>query len=429
MPPGQLTHGQLGELYVYDHKADTMYARNTWHRWDGTVWNPVDDSLIYREMWQMLARTQVEGTANASRNNVEGLYQYVQAFLHVKDDAIDCIPDVVSLGNGIYNLSLGLLMKHAYNYRLTTKLPFEYDGSARCPTFEHYLRTTFVRPDKLYEPDDELIAFVQEAIGYSLSADISHHVSFWCVGEGANGKGVLFHVLERLLGPAAVPIDFGALRYDRYQLALLAGKRVALCAEADSYDSIVKDATYKQLVSGDSMRVRQIYEKPFILYPTAKLWWSMNRLPDVRDSSGGFWRRIRIIPFNRVFDEEDRIIDLKQQLDTELPGIFNWALAGWERIQETRRFTLPDQVAQVTDEAREESNELGAFIDDKCYVDDKATVQSSMLYQAYSLWCRNMGYKACNARQFKREMVALGYSWRKGMYHNEYVGLDLEAAP
>lgn len=425
MPPGQYTHGQLGELYVYDHQSDTMYARNTWYRWDGTVWNPVDDSVVYREMWEMLAKTQGDGTANATRNNVEGTYQYVQTFLHVKDDAIDCIPDVVSLGNGIYNLSFGILMKHASNYRLTTKLPFAYDGNARCPVFEHYLRTTFVKADRPYEADDELIAFVQEALGYSLSADISHHVSFWCVGEGANGKGVLFHTLERLLGPAAVPIDFGALRYDRYQVALLAGKRVALCAEADSYDAIVKDATYKQLVAGDSMRVRQIYEKPFILYPTAKLWWSMNRLPDVRDPSGGFWRRIRIIPFNRVFEEEDRIIDLKQQLDKELPGIFNWALTGWERLQESGRFTLPEQVARVTDEAREEANELQAFIGEKCYIDDKAVVQSSALYSVYALWCRNMGYKARNARQFKREMLALGYVSKRMNTGWVFEGLDL----
>jgi putative DNA primase/helicase len=424
-----LSHGALGELYVYDHRQDTMYARNQWYRWDGTVWNAVDDSTILREMWQMLAEKQSIGEVNATKGNLEGMYAYVQSFLYVKDDAVDCIPDVVSLGNGCYNLGIGMLMKHSANYRLTTKLTFDFDKDARCPVFEHYLRTTFVKPDKLYEADDELIAFVQEALGYSLTADISHHASFWCVGEGANGKGVLFHVLEKLLGPAAVPIDFGALRYDRYQLALLAGKRVALCAEADSYDSIVKDATYKQLVSGDSMRVRQIYEKPFILYPTAKLWWSMNRIPDVRDPSGGFWRRIRIIPFNRIFDEDDRIIDLKEQLDQELPGIFNWALTGWERLQETRRFTLPAQVESVTNDVREESNELATFISEKCYLDDSTSIQSSAFYLAYSKWCKDMGYTARNARQLKREMRALGYEAVRKTPGVLYLGLNLQVSP
>lgn len=425
----QLTHGALGERYVYEHGADTMYARGSWYRWNGRVWRMVENALIYREIWAMLAQAQANGEANATRNNVDGVYQYAEVHLYVQDNALDAIPDAVTLQNGIYALNIGFLMKHDANYRLTTILPFEMDDTATCPVFEHYLRTTFVKPDKLYEPDNELIAFVQEAIGYSLSADVSHHVSFWCVGEGANGKGVLFHVLERLLGDAAVPIDFGALRYDRYQLALLAGKRVALCAESDSTDGVVRDATYKSLVSGDSMRVRQIYEKPFILYPTAKLWWSMNRIPDVRDPSGGFWRRIKIIPFNRVFDEDERILDLKQQLDEELPGIFNWALRGWERLQGERAFTMPSQVQQVTEDARQDSNELGAFIQENCYEADMAAVQSSLFYTAYAKWCKSQGFVPRNARQLKREMAALGFMHRKGMYHNEYVGLDLVLNP
>ncbi len=228
-----------------------------------------------------------------------------------------------------------------------------------------------------------------------------------------------------MLGDAATPIDFGALRYDRYQLALLAGKRVALCAESDSTDGVVKDATYKSLVAGDSMRVRQIYEKPFILYPTAKLWWSMNRIPDVRDPSGGFWRRIKIIPFNRVFDEGERILDLKQQLDDELPGIFNWALRGWERLQGERAFTVPDQVLNVTNEVRDEANELGAFIQENCYEADIAAVQSSLFYTAYAKWCKSQGFVPRNARQLKREMMALGYVAVRRNTGWHYLGLDL----
>ena len=421
----QLTHGALGERYVYEHGDETMYARGSWYRWNGRVWRVVEDAFIYRELWAMLAQTQANMEANATRGNVDGMYQYVQAHLYVADNALDAIPDAVTLQNGIYALNIGFLMKHDASYRLTTMLPFEMDDAATCPVFEQYLATTFVLPNATHAPDPELIAFVQEAIGYSLSADVSHHTSFWCIGEGANGKGVLFHLLEKLLGDAAVPIDFGALRYDRYQLALLAGKRVALCAESDSYNGVVKDATYKQLVAGDSMRVRQIYEKPFILYPTAKLWWSMNRIPDVRDSSGGFWRRIRIIPFNRTFEEDERIIDLKAQLDDELPGIFNWALRGWERLQCNGAFTIPTQVANVTNDAREESNELRTFIDEECYELSGVEVQSSLFYTAYAHWCKSQGFQARNARQLKHEMAALGFIAKRYNTGWRYVGLDV----
>ena len=72
----------------------------------------------------------------------------------------------------------------------------------------------------------------------------------------------------------------------------------------------------------------------------------MNRLPTVTDTSTGFWRRIRVIPFNADFENKQRyqrIDDLKEALDEELPGIFNWAMEGLARLRENEFFTpAPD---------------------------------------------------------------------------------------
>ncbi len=177
---------------------------------------------------------------------------------------------------------------------------------------------------------------------------------------------MLFHVLEDLAGTSATPFNVNLLKRDRYQLADLAGKRIALCSEANSWDNVVEDGDVKALIAGDRMNVRQIREKPFTLEPKVKLWWSMNRLPAVVDTSGGFWRRVMVIPFNRSFERHERILNLSEQLHDELPGIFNWAMAGLQRLRNNGGFSIPQQVADQTAEYQHESNIVQLFVEDEC---------------------------------------------------------------
>jgi putative DNA primase/helicase len=215
------------------------------------------------------------------------------------------------------------------------------------------------------------------------------------------------------------------LKRDRYQLADLAGKRVALCSEASSWDNVVEDGDVKALVAGDRMNVRQIRERPFVLTPKVKLWWSMNKLPAVADTSDGFWRRVMVIPFNRSFARHERILDLKDMLFNELAGIFNWAMEGLQRLQANGQFTIPAQVAQQTQEYQAESNIVKLFIDDECKEDDAEEVKSSALYNAFKDWCRQNGYKAYSSRSFKRELETLAFFAVRRASGVYYQGLSL----
>lgn len=315
---------------------------------------------------------------------------------------------LVNLENGVFNLDDGQLYPHDKNLYFTTQLPFAYDPDATAPMWEHYIGTTFVLP-RSYQFDPELAAFIQEAMGYSLTTDISYHVMFWLLGEGSNGKGVLFHMLENLAGNASTALNLDLLRREHYQLANLAGKRIALCPESRSTDNLVDDAMIKALVSGDTIKVRQIRREPFDLHTTVKLWWAMNKIPAIADTSHGFWRRVRIIPFNRTFIDSAKIPDLKEQLLLELPGIFNWAVEGLNRLNKNGKFTTVKQVEDLTAKYQLESNPVAMFVEEKYEPDPLMKVQSSMIYTDYKGWCFDNNYKPHSSKNFKREMENLGY--------------------
>lgn len=423
------THTTIAATYVSRHSQDTMYARSQWWRYASGIWVPVHDQEMHHDIWQLLEEFERREGLRPTDMILRSVTACIRARLFVREEQLDASENLINLTNGIYNLDDGQLYPHKPEYYMTTQLPFAYDKAARISMWQLYLLSTFTKPE-IQDHDAELVAFVQEAVGYSLTTSVKHHVSFWCYGEGANGKGVLFHIIERLAGIAATPLNIGALRNEQYQLANLAGKRVALCSESETTQNLVADAMIKMLISGDTMQVRQIRREPFTLHPTVKLWWSMNELPPVTDTSEGFWRRVRVIPFNRQFATNERILDLKQQLEAELSGIFNWAMIGLQRLEKQGHFTLPAQVAQSTETYRKEANPITLFIEDECVAGETDTIgpksRSSVLYVAYKDWCHDNNFKAQSSRNYKREMERLGYRWKHTNQGNSYTGVRIK---
>lgn len=416
---------QIGRQYVARNKDNIMYARSQWWAWDGKVWGPRHDIEQQNAFWTLVEEFEQKDGQAPSLNKVQNVKNFVQGRVFVQEAHLDSHDNLINLQNGVYNMDDGNLYPHDPTYYMTTILPFEYDPKARAELWQMYLMTTFVQPrSTMFDP--ELAEFVQEAFGYSLTTDTRQHVTFWCVGEGANGKGVLFHILEQLGGTAAMSLNVGLLSREQYQLANLAGKRIALCSEASATQNLVEDALIKALVAGDTMSVRQIRKEPFELRPTTKLWWAMNELPPVADTSEGFWRRMRVIPFNRSFAKDERILDMKERLDSELSGIFNWAMAGLRRLRNRGNFVEPYQVQLATARYREEANPVKLFVDEKCILDDGLQVSASNIYSVYKEWCIENTFRPQSSKNFKKEMERLGLFWVHLSTGNHYRGVELK---
>lgn len=419
------TLADIGRQYCARVQNQLIYARGGWWEWNNVVWVKRHEMEQKREFWKLLEEFHEKDGQSITLAKRIAIQDYVQTRLFIPEEQLDAQVDLINLANGVYNLKDGNIYPHRPDYYMTTLLPFAYDPAARCNMWTLYLHTTFTKP-RSTEHDPELAEFVQEAVGYSLTTDITQHVTFWCVGEGANGKGVLFHVLEQLGGSATMALNVGLLSREQYQLALLAGKRIALCSEASSTHNLVDDATIKALIAGDTMQVRQIRQEPFELHPTAKLWWAMNELPAVADTSEGFWRRMRVVPFNRSFTEDERILDLKEKLDQELPGIFNWAIAGLRRLHNAGQFSHPHQVQVSTARYRQEANPVQLWVDEQCNVDPALWGRATTLYTAYKNWCTDNTFKPHSSRNFRREMERLHFWHTRRMNGYHYAGIDVK---
>ncbi len=174
------------------------------------------------------------------------------------------------------------------------------------------------------------------------------------------------------------------------------------------------------------MIVRQIRQEPFTLWPTAKLWWAMNRFPAVADTSEGFWRRILILPFNRTFTQKEVIPELKTMLEPELAGIFCWAMEGLRRLRKRGFFAMPQQVEDFIAEYKLESNTVASWVVELCdTTDPSAKGRAQELYFSYKTWCVTSTYSPYGLRKFRREMIELGHASKRDKVGSYYEGISL----
>jgi putative DNA primase/helicase len=80
------------------------------------------------------------------------------------------------------------------------------------------------------------------------------------------------------------------------------------------------------LTGGDPITARFLFNEFFTFVPTAKFWLVFNHFPSVKDESEGFWRRVRVIPFEHQFSDSERDNKLLEKLKSEAVGILSKGL-------------------------------------------------------------------------------------------------------
>jgi putative DNA primase/helicase len=95
----------------------------------------------------------------------------------------------------------------------------------------------------------------------------------------------------------------------------------------------LKDSSvFKNLVTGGTMTIKQLYKNPATVKNNAKFIMAANELPNNTDTTRGMFRKILIVPFNASFEGQRIDRRIREKLRDELPGVFNWAVEGYLRL-------------------------------------------------------------------------------------------------
>ena len=365
-----------GDRFRYNH------TEGKWLVWNGRYWGVDKDGEAERAALSTARARQSAALLVEDRGQKddrirwalqsEGVYRCeamlksarsIQA-LSTTSDLYDRDPYMLTVGNGTLDLRAGDLRKAHPKGLITRGTNVPYDPKAECPRWLQFLKEVFAG-------DDELIAYIQRAVGYSLTGDTREQCLFILLGSGANGKTTFLEILLKLLGDHAVTTAFStfAVQFNpgnpRNDVAALCGARLVKASEGE-HRSAFAEALIKEITGGGKITARFLYHEQFSYKPQFKIWIETNYKPTIRETSTAIWRRIRLIPFSRQFqgDRQDR--KLPEKLEAELPGILAWAVQGcfaWQK----RELGEPRSVQVATREYRQESDELGRFLRERCF--------------------------------------------------------------
>lgn len=284
------------------------------------------------------------------------------------------------------------------------RLPFEYQPGATCPKFMAYLNRVL--------PDHEKQAVIAEFFGYVFirNSILKLEKSLILYGSGANGKSVLFDIIQKLLGPNNVSnYSLQSLTDPNgYTRSLLSGKLLNYASEISSR---MNPTLFKQLVSGEPVEARMIYGKPFLLQDYARFVFNTNVLPADVENNPGFFRRFIIIEFDQIItDEEKNPMLANEIIQEELPGVFNWILTGLQRLLLQRDFSKCRAASSAVEQYRKESDSVALFLEEGSYapsMDDKVAL--SEFYKRYKDYCKDFNYKCCSNKAFSTRLKVYGY--------------------
>jgi putative DNA primase/helicase len=337
---------------------------------------------------------KVTGVA-ISFNEVDEILKFIKVCGYKDIDNLNATL-LLNLQNGLFNLETYQLQPHSSDIYSTIQLGVKYDPSAKCDKWIKAL-------NEIFQDDQEKIQTLQEFFGLCFTRDTRYEKALLCVGEGANGKGVLLNTFEQLIGKencTSIPLEkFCDAHYTANMFGKLANISTETNAKSEVYDSI-----FKAIISGDPIQADLKFKNAFKFRPFCKLIFAMNNLPRVDDKTNAYYRRLVIIRFNREFSETEQNKNLKNELLLELNGIFIWCLEGLKRLRERGYFDITEKIQQEINEYRKDNNNVIVFVDEECSLSAEFSTEKGNLYLAYVESCKRDNYRPLSKKKFGSEL-------------------------
>lgn len=304
----------------------------------------------------------------------------------VHEDEFGTPEGTVAVENDLLNLESGQCRPLQPDDRATWQMPGQYDPNAECPIFEQKLEE-WVSSDREREK-------LQEFVGYALDdSTTKFEKMLLLLGPTDSGKTVFLDVVEALFGEANVAHQ--SIQYianQRWGIDKVAGKPVNIRHDLDAR-SVNRPGVVKELASGNPMKAEKKGGDPYEVRPIAKHLFSANRVPEIKSPDDAFYNRWLTVVFPNQIPREEQDRDLVSKLTTpsELSGILNWAIEGYQRLQSRGYFSgerPPDETRALWNK---NGGSIERFIHEHLELVPDEKIPKEIVYVAYQEFAESLG--------------------------------------
>lgn len=400
-----------------------FYAGIFWI-WRGNRYTPLEEGELRKIIYSftenaLRPKAMADGDTalipfQPNQSKVGNLIDAMKAIIHLSADVVppawidgnspDISPrELLACKSGILHIPTRQAIPPTPRLFTTSALTFDYDPSALVPK----LWLGFL--NQLWPDDPQSINTLQEVFGYGLTGETSQQKMFLLVGPKRSGKGTIGRVLKELVGAANVAGPTTSSLATPFGLQPLIGKTLAIVSDARFSGQPDSSVVLERLlcISGeDTLTIPRKYLGDVTMKLPTRFMFLTNELPRVTDASGAMAGRFIVLLLRRSFyGEEDT--ELTAKLLTELPGILNWALEGWERLRQRGRFVQPESSRDAIQELADLGSPVAAFIRDCCIIGAGFHADLKVLFEAWGVWCKEHGRDHHGTIQtFGRDLMA-----------------------
>jgi putative DNA primase/helicase len=451
-------------LLVKLANGDLRYVAETkqWMRWDGRRWH-IDQHEVFVTTFALeVAKLylheakRLEGIAGrrdeadaamkwASRCRNKSVIDAMVSQARKKPgvpisvNELDRDPWLLGVDNGVVDLRSGELRENESREDFVTKrCRVRYNPDATAPRWETFVEEIMGSPIAAerdadrevipstvgrFIPRPALARYLQKALGYSLTGSTREQKFFIAIGDGSNGKGVVFDTVKEILGPYALTLPSDAFLVTSRGVdserptalaASLAGARFVVSSETKAGQKldigIIKNHT------GDKeMTARKLHGNPMTFTITHKPFLQTNVRPSIDHIDPATRGRLHLIPFDRRWNRPgepehnptlpDGDKGLAIQLIGEAEGILAWLVRGAVMYQR-EGLTPPHEVVAMTRDYILEQDSFGRWLATMQRCTPRQGTLAAELLRQYNGWCTAEGLPPglLNATAFGRTL-------------------------
>lgn len=386
------------ETYIY---SNGVYALDN----NGIYIKSVIQTLIYPKL--------------IKANTINRIYELliIQKRLQREREELNAYPAWwVNFKNGFLDVKNRKMMRHDPKYLAINQIPHNYNPDA-AP--EHPEETNIMRFLSVSVPDPEDQMMLFQYIGYCMTRDTGFQKMLMVTGEAGTGKSQIISLVQHIVGDknsSGISIQDLALRFYPSELY---GKLLNACADIKG-GTLSDVANIKKATGEDILVYERKNKNPSYFRSYAKLLFSANEPPlNMDEKSNAYYRRLLILPMNRVMQEEEKDRDLLVKLKRETEYVIYLACAALMKLYNDGRFMESKNSKEQVNKLYRAADSLQAFLEDVMEPKEGSRIPRSTVYELYKAYCDEAERQGYGKTKFFSSLEKKGYKIKKiaGTYY------------
>ena len=400
-----------------------------WLRYTGSYWSTqMAEAAIEREIVRVLKQRRataakadtsrvVEAIIRASKpsaSNVRNCKALLRSLVTVGVDLFDASLDDLNCPNGVLNLRKGTLTKPNGTQRFSYVIGTPYNSQADQSIWVDWLLEATGNKQ-------EVVDFLQLAVGYSLTGHTREEVMFYIYGPARAGKGIFTETIMALLGGRPLATEVGMETFIEKRRGtdqgfdLASFKACRFIAASESKDSHWLDGSHiKRWTGGSPITCAHKYQKPFTYRPQFKIWLTSNFPLQMDPDDIAGWTRPKVIRFpTSHLGSEDKLLKGRMRSSSVLAGVLAWAVEGamkWYALP-PGGMIAPEIIKQETRKAQEDLDWVAQWVEEDIIDtgDEADRIPNALYYDRYREWCRERGAAVRRLKGLNTSLQRLGF--------------------